>query len=166
MGPLLMPQTHSPSPETSRHKGNTAPQWHGCSTTHPSWSPSTGSTVESQECLHAPQRVKGWTPPTQHQDMSIATGEMNHPSIHEYYLWQSFLLLVLMSLASNDHERVHWWGALAPHIGIHTVGAASNSSVRAHHRGVQHRVWCIPRLPQGVPQGVSHLCQFCHTPSL
>ena len=42
----------------------------------------------------------------------------------------------------------------------------SNSSLGAYHRGVQHRARNIPGLPQGVPPGVSCLCQSYHTPSL
>ena len=55
----------SPSSETHRWEGNTAPQHHGCSTVYPSWSPSTGS-MWSQEHFHASLRIKGW-PPHAHQ---------------------------------------------------------------------------------------------------
>ena len=127
-------QAQSPSSEASRWEGTTAPQHHGCSTVHPSQSPSTGLT-QSSEHFHASPELKGKPPPTHQWDM----GPLKPP-------------------VSNSHEGVHSWGALDPCIGIPTV-EADNSSIRAHHKEAQHRVRHIPGLPLGVPPDMYHLCQ-------
>ena len=67
--------------------------------------------------------------------------------------------------AATEPKRVHWWGTLTPCMGICTVGADSDSSLRAHHRGVQHRVRHISGLLEGVPPGISHICGYTTLPA-
>ena len=150
-------QAQPPSQQTNRHEGTTAQQWCGCSTVHSSWAQST-CTTNSQKHLSAPLRVDSQTPahsPSRHEH----SHRRDESPLHS---WVSSVVVIppahTQAPASNSNERTHQWGALAPHIGVHTAGVDSNSSIRACHRGVQHRVRCMPGLPQGAPPGVSHLC--------
>ena len=148
----------SPSPETNRHEGTTAPQQLGCNTVHPSQALSTGP-VQSQECPHTTPRVEGQT---------HAHSLLRYDHSHRIDKLPKPLRVstgITIPPAHPTVTSVKWplegssTSTLNPGVGIHSVGADSNGGIRAHHWGVKHWARHIPRLPPGVPLGMSCLCQ-------
>ena len=157
-------QAQSPSQEISRCEGTTAPHWHGCSTLHPSQAQSTGS-VQCWECLCAPQRVKGQTPahsPSRHEHSHRRDEPLQHSWVFS---------MVVIPPAHIEATSIKWPWMGSSMRGSHPMHRNS------HHRGgqpqqhqtppqrVQYRARHIPRLLQGVPTGMSHLCWSHHAPT-